>query len=113
MRTEQSADRVAQPQFATPRARLTLGLPQFADALARYPGVPAADVESFVYWSKEGLSAKPIISATHVSIVRHDDGVRPDVLVVGKGIFATHYMTASLGLTALVRGTDGGRYLVS
>lgn len=93
-------------------AFLTSGLPQFADALAGYPGVPAADGESFVYWSKEGLSGKPIVSATHVSIIRHDDGVRPDVLVAGKGIFATHYVTASLGLTALVRGTDGSSYLV-
>jgi hypothetical protein len=91
---------------------LTLGLPQFADALVRYPRAPVGDVESFVYWSKEGLAGKPIVSATHVSIIRHDDGVRPDVLVAGKEIFATHYLTASLGLTALMRGTDGGRYLV-
>jgi hypothetical protein len=93
-------------------AFLTLGLPQFTDALARYPSVPAANIESFLYWSKEGLSGKPVVSATHVSIVRHDDGVRPEVLVAGKGIFATHYVTASIGLTALMRGPDGKRYLV-
>jgi hypothetical protein len=91
---------------------LTQGLPQFADALANYPRASTPDTESFMYWSKEGLSGKPIVSATHVSIIRHDDGVRPDVLVAGKGIFATHYMTASLGLTALVRGTNGSNYLV-
>lgn len=91
---------------------LTGGVPQFADALGSYPGRPATDVESFVYWSKESLSGKPIVSATHVSIVRHHDGVRPDVLVAGKGIFATHYMTATLGLTALVSRSDGSRYLV-
>lgn len=93
-------------------AFLTVGLPQFADALASYPRGTAAEVESFLYWSKEGFSGKPIISATHVSIIRHDDGVRPDVLVAGKGIFATHYMTGSLGLTALMRGTNGLGYLV-
>ena len=109
---------VASPYRSTHASRLLAHMAvlartsQFANVLARYPRVPAPDVESFVYWSKEDLSAKPIISATHVNIIRHDDGVRPDVLVAGKGIFATHYMTASLGLTALVRGTDGGDYLV-
>jgi len=91
---------------------LTRGLPPFARYLAQYPQVAMPGVESFVYWSKEGVAGKPIVSATHVSIVRHSEGALPDVIVAGKEIFATHYVNASLGLTALMRGSNGQNYLV-
>jgi hypothetical protein len=68
---------------------------------------PMPDVESFVYWSKERLGGKAIISATHVSILRSANTTLPDVLVAGKGIFATHYLNASLSLTAIMRGRPG------
>jgi hypothetical protein len=93
-------------------AFLTQGLAPFAEALARHPASNPAAVESFLYWSKEGVSGKPIVSVTHTAIARYDDAARPEVLVAGKGVFATHYVTASLGLTALVRDADGSRYLV-
>jgi hypothetical protein len=93
-------------------AFLTRGLPSFAAYLNQYPQAAMPSVESFVYWSKEGVSGKPIISATHVSMVRHDNGTLPDVIVAGKEIFATHYVNASLGLTAIMRGSDGQNYLV-
>jgi hypothetical protein len=83
------------------------GAPQFVEYLDRYPRAPIANVESFIYWSKERLDGKAIISATHVSILRGDDGGMPDALVAGKGIFATHYVNASLGLTAIMRGGPG------
>ena len=86
---------------------LTGSAPRFADILDQYPRAPIADVESFVYWSKERLDGKAIISATHVSILRSTDGRLPDALVAGKGIFATHYVNASLGLTAIMRGRPG------
>jgi hypothetical protein len=35
----------------------------------------------------------------------------PDVVVAGKQVFATRYVTASLGVTALVRGENDTRYL--
>ena len=91
---------------------LTRGMPQFAEYLKRYPQAAMPRVESFVYWSKESVSGKPIVSATHVSMVRRDDGTLPEVIVAGKGIFATHYLNASLGLTAILRGSDGRNYLV-
>jgi hypothetical protein len=48
-----------------------------------------------------------------VSIVRGYDPDLPDVLVAGKEIFSTHYVNASLGVTALMRGDLGGsNYLV-
>jgi hypothetical protein len=86
---------------------LTKQLPQFAEALARSPMVPISGVESFVYWSKESFNGKPIVRATHVSILRGTGADLPDALVVGKEIFATHYLNASLGVTAIVRGEPG------
>lgn len=86
---------------------LTGSAPRFAEYLDQYPRAPIADVESFIYWSKERLDGKAIISATHVSILRSTDSRLPDALVAGKGIFATHYVNASLGLTAIMRGRPG------
>jgi hypothetical protein len=92
---------------------LTARVPDFADYLDRYPQVSMPDVESFVYWSKEQLAGKPIVSATHVSILRGRNGSVPEALVAGKQVFATHYMNASLNLTALMRGNPGSpNYLV-
>ena len=92
---------------------LTAGWPRFAEHLRASPAPAAADVESFIYWSKERLADKAVVSMTHVSIMRgHGQGL-PDVLVAGRQIFATHYFNASLGLTALMRGETGGpNYLV-
>jgi hypothetical protein len=86
---------------------LTGAAPRFAEYLDQYPRAPIPGVESFIYWSKEHFDGKAIISATHVSILRGTDGSLPDVLVAGKGIFATHYVNASLGLTAVLRGQSG------
>lgn len=88
-------------------------VPQFVEYLGHYPRASLPGVESFVYWSKERLAGKPMISATHVSIVRSGTTNLPDVLVAGKELFTTHYMNASLGITALMRnGSAGHNYLV-
>ena len=91
--------------------------------LARLPGVvawlkeyPHADsaVESFFYWSKEYYGqGRPVISITHVGIVRPESDHRlPAILVAGKQIFATHYLERGLGLTMVLRdATNGTPYL--
>jgi hypothetical protein len=92
---------------------LTMHVPSFAESLrgARSGSMPA--VESFLYWSKERLGGEPSINVTDVRILRSNDSSRPDVVVAGKQIFATHYVNASLGVTALVRGEPGrSNYLV-
>ena len=72
-----------------------------------------AAVESFLYWSKERFNGKPIVRATHVRIFRGSGPDAPDALVVGEEIFATHYLNASLGVTAIVAGAAGSpNYLV-
>ncbi|MEZ5292316.1 MAG: hypothetical protein R2745_14645 [Vicinamibacterales bacterium] len=86
-------------------------LPGVAAAL-RAPTEPRPDVESLVYWSTERAGGRPVISATHLRITRPGGVDGPDVLVAGVGIFASHYLEASLGLTALARDAGGRAYLV-
>ena len=91
---------------------LTQNLPALSDYLARYPAAPMPEVESFLYWSKERLAGKPVVSVTHVAILHGAPETGLDVLVAGKQVFATHYMTGSLNLTALVHGAgDAPHYL--
>jgi hypothetical protein len=91
---------------------ITQQLPEFADYLGRYPRASLPQVESFLYWSKERLASKPTVSVTHVAILRADRESEVDVLVAGKQVFATHYLTGSLNLTVLVHGPgDASHYL--
>lgn len=87
---------------------------QALDYLQHYPYRPDDDVESFLYWSKETLgSGKPIVSVTHVAIVRSTNEGGPEALVASKQVFATHYLSASLSLTALTYpSAEGRRYLL-
>ncbi len=104
------------PLFAALLARtafLERGFPhalRYAARSSELPLLPVAD--SFLYWSKESLGARAIVSITHVTIVRGDgDAALPDTLVVSKQIFATHYKNAALMVTALI-SSPSGNYLV-
>ena len=78
----------------------------------QYPGSGDAHVVgSFLYWSKESLGAKPIISITHLTLARFDDPWLPETLVVAKQVFATHYKNGSVTVTAITR-SGPERYLV-
>jgi hypothetical protein len=88
-------------------------LPHVVAWLKDYPNADSA-VESFFYWSKEYYGeGKPVISITHVGIVRPASDHRlPAILVAGKQIFATHYVEGGLGLTMVLRdATKGTPYL--
>jgi hypothetical protein len=78
-----------------------------------YPVVPADTHvrQSFLYWSKETLGMKPIISITHFSAARFNSPELPAAVVVAKQVYATHYKNASITVTALV-AEDDRRYLV-
>jgi hypothetical protein len=88
-------------------------LPHVVAWLKEYPNADST-VESFFYWSKEHYgNGKPVISITHVGIVRPESDHRlPAILVAGKQILATHYFEGSLGLTMVLRdATNGASYL--
>jgi hypothetical protein len=84
----------------------------YADYLRHYPAIADQHIEqSFLYWSKETLGLKPITSITHFTAARFDEPHLPEAVVVAKQVYASHYKTASLTVTALV-ADNGVRYLV-
>jgi hypothetical protein len=83
--------------------------------LEHYPTVPLPGAESFLYWSKEKFARKPVISVTHVTIVRGNGRSQfPEVVIASKQVFATHYTNGSLAVTMLLSAPPGSSpgYLV-
>ncbi|HXH07614.1 MAG TPA: hypothetical protein VNI83_13615 [Vicinamibacterales bacterium] len=71
-----------------------------------------APIESFLYWAKEAPSgSKPLITVTRVMI--HPGAGPAEITVTAEQVYASHYLTASLTVTALLRDAATGRaYLV-
>jgi hypothetical protein len=84
----------------------------YADYLRAFPkGDDSRVRHSFLYWSRESLGLKPIISVTHLSAARFEEPHLPEAVVVARQVYASHYKNASITITALV--ADGPtRYLV-
>jgi hypothetical protein len=82
------------------------GLKQFPGLhrhLLDYPARKAADTLDSIYWSKEKVGRRPVVSVTHLSIQRTSDESVADYAIASKHIYGTHYFDASLGLTILLR----------
>jgi hypothetical protein len=77
-------------------------IPRLRRHLLEYPAVTDEGISDFMYWSKERVHRRPVISITHVAIAAVDDGP-VDFAIASKQIYAMHYFDASLGLTLLVR----------
>lgn len=84
-------------------------LPQFARHLREYPGGRAEDIESFLYWSKETLGGKPMVIVSHVFVSQQQLAGVPDAIVVSRHVYANHYMTGSLAVTAVTGRREGSR----
>jgi hypothetical protein len=82
--------------------------PKFQHYLENFPHGRPPDSEDFVYWSKEKFGLKPVVSMTHIAIYKRPapDGI--DYLIASKGIYATHYFEASLGLTEFIHSRASG-----
>jgi hypothetical protein len=75
-------------------------------AVSTFTGVLPGGVEGFLYWSSERVGPRAVITMTHAVI-----GERPGgpIAIATKQIYASHYFTASLGLTLLEdRSTPSG-----
>jgi hypothetical protein len=95
---------------------LSRGAPELAAQLESYPRARHAGIDSFFYWSKESYGAgKPVVSITHVNIYSHagDGSNAPAVIVAGKQIYASHYLTGALGLTMLLPHPAEGAYYLA
>ena len=87
-------------------------LPGIADYLQWFPRVAHPQVvDSFLYWARESLGAKPIASVTHVTIVAGTDAGGPVTLAISKQVFASHYRDGAMSVTALTGEGDRGTLL--
>lgn len=88
-------------------------MPELVSYLDRFPAERLAGSESFLYWSKETYAWKPMISVTHVTILRGSGGAAPEVVIASRDVFATRYTSGSLVLTFLFHNpSTSRRYLV-
>ena len=87
--------------------------PGMVDEVVRCPAAFLGSRRGFIYWTKERLGEKTVISATHVVFVEPGPGTSVEILVAGIQIFSTHYLDAALEITGIVRNADWSRrYLV-
>ena len=99
-------------EFAAVASEIALAHPRLfplTNYLALYPKGEMDGVESFLYWSKESLGAKPIVSITHVAMVESRDPHMREALVARKQVYASHYVLASVSFTA-ISASPGGRH---
>ena len=91
-------------------AYLAGGAPDLAPAVNR-SAVPG--MESFLYWSMESYGAgKPVVLVTHVNILP-PAAPGDAAVVIGKQIFANHYINDGLAITAVTTDeATGARYLI-
>ena len=76
--------------------------PRLRRHLLEYPTSSAEKMTDFVYWSKELVRGRPVISITHVAMAPAVDDSPVAYAIGSKQIYAMHYYDASLGLTLLV-----------
>jgi hypothetical protein len=76
--------------------------PRLRRHLLEYPRSSAAKTTDFLYWSKELIRGRPVISITHVATAAAVDESPVAYAIGSKQIYAMHYYDASLGLTLLI-----------
>jgi hypothetical protein len=76
--------------------------PRLRRHLLEYPKPSTDKLTDFVYWSKELVRGRPVISITHVATAAAIDDSPVAYAIGSKQIYAMHYYDASLGLTLLV-----------
>jgi hypothetical protein len=76
--------------------------PRLRQYLLDYPNSAAEKISDFVYWSKELIRGRPVVSVTHVATAAAVDDSPVAYAIGSKQIYAMHYYDASLGLTLLV-----------
>jgi hypothetical protein len=81
--------------------------PQLLQHLVDYPVPGPTPISDVIYWSKEKVGRRPVVSITHVAIARLAGESAADYAIASKQIYGSHYFDASLGLTVLVQDRSG------
>ena len=73
--------------------------PVLFGAVANYSGSLPPELDDFLYWSKEKIGPRAVVSITHVIVSPLRQG---RAAIATKQIYASHYSDASLGVTMLL-----------
>lgn len=73
--------------------------------LLRFPSAKAEGAKDLVYWSKERVHRRPVVSVTHLAIVPGEWDSPVQYSVASRQIYAMHYFDVSLGITLLIPDT--------
>lgn len=82
--------------------------PELARRLLHCAADPPPGGESFMYWSKERLGGRPVIAVTHV-VLLPPNGAGSPLLMVGAQVYASHYLDATLTVTAFLQDQPASR----
>jgi hypothetical protein len=77
-------------------------VPALRGHLVGFPSARAYGATDLVYWSKERVHRRAVVSVTHLAIVPGEHSSPVAYAIASKQIYAMHYFDASLGITLLV-----------
>ena len=80
-------------------------VPALRGHLVGFPSARADGASDLIYWSKERVHRRAVVSVTHLGIVPGEHGSPVAYAIASKQIYAMHYFDASLGVTLLVPDT--------
>jgi len=78
--------------------------PELQKFLEQFPHERPAAAEDFLYWSKDTFGLKPVVTLTHLTIHKHAGPNGTIVQIASKGLYASHYLESSLGMTVFIQG---------
>lgn len=88
--------------------RVLAQVPKLEQHLTRYPAGRGTAVTDVLYWSKEDVGPKVIISVTHMAIARIDGDGPVQFAAASKQLYGSSYFDSSLGLTLLLQDDTPG-----
>lgn len=94
---------------------LTERAPRLAEYVEDFPVATLRDVDSFVYWLETTHTPRPTVQVVHVMIARRSAPgvVAPEVLVVSRQVFASHYINGSLAVSILFQDRAYSRWYLT
>jgi hypothetical protein len=94
---------------------LTEYVPALRNYMLQFPRSTLTCSEEFIYWSKERFGYKPVVSLSHVTIQKGKLNGANAAVISSKQIYASHYFSASLGISAFIEngaGSSQGAWLI-
>ena len=76
--------------------------PDVARALESQPPQHPAGATTFLYWEKVRLGGRPVVTITHVTVLRETGAAGCDLLAVSRHVFSTRHISDGWSVLALV-----------